>query len=157
MIDPWFTRPLDRRTPAGGEIGCDGHYRRGGEFEPFYIPRPVMPQVDEADQSALFDFIKNGGVDVVELVVPVEQLFFHQRVDMKLVADLPPEAYNKPVLTSRDGFVLDGNHRAVAHKLRGDPVPCNQIEADFEDAMRLLFAFPKTYVYGDGQFHPITN
>ena len=57
-IDPWFERPLDHRAPKGGEEGVNGHHYKGGEFLPFYVPRPVMPQIEHHDLNALIRFVR---------------------------------------------------------------------------------------------------
>ena len=118
-----------------------------------YVPRSVMPQIDEADLPALISFVTEHGVRVTEVTRSPDQLHFHQRVNLHRVATMPQAVYDKPLLISRDGYVLDGNHRAVAHKQRGEPASAIQLDATFLGAMRLLFSFPKTYTYGDGLAH----
>jgi hypothetical protein len=149
----WYDQPLHHHAQRGGEVGVDGKLRRGGEFEPFYVPRSVMPQVDEADMPALLRWVSVHGCSVTEVVRSADQLRFHQRVEMSRVVSMPSEVYEKPLLISRDGYVLDGNHRATAHKLKGEPADCMMIDADFQRAMQLLFSFAKTYTYGDGKTH----
>lgn len=153
----WFEHELHTRAPAGGEEGVDGRFYTGGEFEPFYIPRPVMPQIDEVDLPDLILFIRERGVVVEEVEIDPNELLFHQRVDMNKVHKLDPKVLAKPLLTSIEPYVLDGNHRAAGHKLEGTKAPAYRIAAKFEDAMALLFAFPKTYEYGDGKVHPMVN
>jgi len=153
----WFNHPIHGRSPKGGEVGVDGQYRKGGEFEPFYVPRQVMPQIDEADLLAFVEFATFNGVEVEDREVDITELKFHQRVDMVKVHNLTEDELAKPLLVSEDLFVLDGNHRAVGHKLNGTPARCLVIKAVFEQAIGLLFSFPGTYSYGDGQFHPIRN
>lgn len=157
QIDQWFDRPLDRRAPQGGERGCDGVMRRGGEFEPFYVPRPVMPQVDEKDLPALLRFASARGVVVrLERRAP-DTLKFHQRVSAFHVRQMDAATMAKPVLASGDGFILDGNHRLAAHKRDGSELDVITLELDFEAAIALLFQFPATYAYGDGAEHPISH
>jgi hypothetical protein len=119
----------------------------------YYVPRSVMPQIDEADLPALCEWASSRGVGVATVTLTADQLHFHQRVNLHRVATMPQAIYDKPLLISRDGYVLDGNHRAVAHKQRGEPARCIQLDASFLCAMRLLFSFPRTYTYGDGLAH----
>lgn len=118
-----------------------------------YVPRSVMPQIDEADLPALCEWVESCGVRVTEVTRSPDQLRFHQRVNLHRVATMPQVVYDKPLLVSRDGYVLDGNHRAVAHKQRNEPARCIELDATFLGAMRLLFSFPRTYTYGDGLTH----
>lgn len=144
----WVDASLTRRAPHGGAVGIDGKARHGGAFEPFYIPRPLMPQIEEADLTAFVQWAAWEGVAVLEVEREADALRFHQRVNMARVRTMPPDLMAKPLLISRDGYVLDGNHRAAAHKLAGSPAPCLEVQADFQDAMRLLFSFAGTT---DGQ------
>lgn len=136
---------LAGRAPKGGCIGVDGKFRKGGEFEAFYVPRPVMPQIDPDKLTSLIEFCSERGIAVIEVTHDPADLHFHQRVNMARVESMPDDAYNSRILISSDGYVIDGNHRATAHKLRNEPAPCLQIEADFEVAMTLIFEFPDTY------------
>lgn len=141
-MDLWFDRPLDRRAPAGGLIGVDGEFRRGGEFEPFYVPRPAMPQIDEADYPALFDFADAQGVHWGRVILPPQIIHPHQRVNVDKARHMDDATLAKPILVSVEPNVLDGNHRWYAHKERNTPVPCVQFALPFEDAVKFLFSFP---------------
>lgn len=158
MLDfHWFEHPIHRRAPKGGEEGVNGEMYKAGEFEPFYVPRAVMPQVDETDLGELLAFIRERGIAVIETMISPELLRFHQQVDMKKVHAMDADVLAKPLLVSLDDYVLDGNHRAAGHKIQGTSAVCLQIMAEFEDAMAVIYAFPKTYEYGDGKFHPVRN
>ena len=141
----WYEHPLHRRAPAGGEEGVDGKFYAGGKFEPFYIPRAVMPQVDEADYPALLEHLDRHGVAVNQTAYCPKDLRAHQRVSREHVMNMPPQVLDKPLLTSLDRYVLDGNHRWWGHCLNGSKCNVLEIEAEFEDAMRLLFSFPKVF------------
>lgn len=136
-------------APAGGHIGLDGKYRRGGEFEPFYVPRTRMPQIDESDLVDLLAFLARHSVHVSIAVVEPNDLRFHQRVFENRVPPLGDDLLDKPLLVSSEGYVLDGNHRATAHKRYGTRPVCFILHKDFLDSMALLFQFPKTYSYGE--------
>jgi hypothetical protein len=58
---------------------------------------------------------------------------------------MPPEVKSKPVFASLDLYILDGNHRWMLHYQERSRVPCYEIKLPFEDAIALMFAFPKTY------------
>lgn len=144
MTQPaWYTRPLDPRAPAGGEVGVDGRERRGGEFEPFYVPRPVMPQLEASDYPELLAFASERGVTVTFETAHPDTLKPHQRISTLRDA-FDPAQLSKPVLASADSYILDGNHRLAAHKALGTPVPCYRVWLEFEPAIAFLFAFPKT-------------
>jgi hypothetical protein len=116
-----------------------------------FIARREMPQIDEADETALVEWLAWKKVEVTEVVLNPNQLHFHQRVNMNRVRSMPQWVYDKPAWVSEDGYVLDGNHRAHAHKLHGDPMNCLRIDLPFEQAVEVLFSFAGTYTYAQRQ------
>jgi hypothetical protein len=135
-----------QRAPAGG-IDAYGHHYLGGEFAPFYIPRPDMPQVDESDLPALVARAFDGGyaVPAFEVVDP-RTLRAHQRIDHAKARAMPNTVKLKPALVSADGYVLDGNHRWWAHVHAGDDaMAVIRIGLPFGRAIEWLFAQPFTY------------
>lgn len=138
------------RAPSGGHTGLDGKFRRGGEFEPFYVPRQDMPQVDEVDYIPLLVHLAKKRANVEVLTASPDSLLFHQHVYEQYIPALGSPDMDKPLLISKEGYVLDGNHRAAAHKRYGTQPVVIVIHRDFTDALRLLFSFPKTYTYGEG-------
>jgi hypothetical protein len=116
------------------------------------IPRERMPQIDEADLLSFVDFaIKRGFVMRRGFIDP-------RRVrGRQKVRSIPDALLSKPVLISSEPMTLDGNHRWMRHVLAKTEMPFIQVCADFSSALILMFAFPKTYSYGDGNFHPIRN
>lgn len=112
---------------------------------PFYVPRPVMPQINEEDYPDFIDFVLKHNVTVIHMTVLPHVLRPHQRIDKIKFELMPPEVLIKPIVASLDFYVLDGNHRWAAHNLQGTPVPCIQIGLPFGPAIDLMFQFPKTY------------
>lgn len=153
----WYEHPIDKRAPVHGEFGVNGKMYKGGEWLPFYIPRAVMPQIDEKDYPDFFEFVKSKNVLFVPKTFFPKELRAHQRVSMDKAKHMDAGNLAKPILVSRDHFVLDGNHRWTAHVLNGTQVPAFELELEFEASIELMFAFPKTYSYGDGRTHPITR
>ena len=140
---PWYERPLDRRAHKGGEEGVDGLEYVGGEFLPFYIPRRLMPQIDQVDQGALVRFARQQGVWVRRCVLKSTKLRHHQRVrfDRKLWV---PGTEKIPILAALDYFIIDGNHRACANRMLKLESHIIQFGLNFEDAVALVFRFPNT-------------
>lgn len=144
---PWYSAPLARRAPVGGiHDPLDGRDYKGGELLPFYVPRPLMPQIDESLYPALIQHLVRQGLEVSRLMVDPAALRAHQRIDRLHMEQMPREVLDKPILISGDDYVLDGNHRWWAHvKLGIDPVAAIRIGANFEPAIAALFEFPGTY------------
>lgn len=147
----WWELPADRRAHAGGEVGVDGVERKGGEYLPFYIPRPEMPQIDEGDYPSFMSFLHQEGFTPETKSLPPSALRAHQRVEWGRVRSMPAQLLLKPILVSIDKYVLDGNHRWHACVLRRQEVRAMIIGLPFQEAIGLLFQFPKTYTLATAQ------
>lgn len=118
-----------------------------------FVPRRFMPQIDEADETALTEWLAWKGVQVEPVTLDPDALHFAQHVDFDRVRSMPADCYAKPIWVSSDGWVLDGNHRATAHKLKGQPVDALRIDLPFERAVAALFSFAGAYDYAQHQAH----
>lgn len=116
-----------------------------------------MPQIDERDLGELIHWLDERGVPALPGTISPKLLHGHQAVDMTKAIAMPDEVLEKRVLIATDLYILDGNHRWAGHYQRHDPeMPIITIEQPFDEAVELLFNFPKTYAYGDGKFHPVS-
>jgi hypothetical protein len=140
----WFRNQFHQRAMAGGEDWFGKRYR-GGEFLPFYVPRPVMPQIEEEDYPEFLAFARERDVRVTARLYQPQMLRPHQRLDRFHAERMPQSVEAKPCYVSRELFILDGNHRWMLHVRHNTMVPCLEIELDFERAIELMFDFPKTY------------
>ena len=125
-----------------------------------YINRKFMPQIDEAQITPLLAHLAKIGVNSSFHAKPPNFLVSHQEVDIKKVEGIMgnQSALDKPLLVAQHGCVLDGNHRAAAHKAINSPVVTMIIiPLPYEDALLGLAEARESYAYGDGDFHPITQ
>jgi hypothetical protein len=132
-----------KHAPVGGEVGRDGKFRPGGEFEPFYVPRPLMPQIDDADYVELLAFADSKGVTWRFQTFDPRKLHAHQRISMKRVMAMPERVLKIPGLVSLDLFILDGNHRWEGHVMNHTDFPAYQFDLCFDAALKFLLSFPK--------------
>lgn len=127
--------------------GCDeyGKTYRGGEFLPFYVPRPDMPQIDEKYQPQFVaDAFDKIGVTFES--APVSALRAHQRINHAIAKAMTPQVKMKPVIVSWDGYIVDGNHRWWAHVHAGDEfINVIRVGLPFEQAIEWALKLP--YVY----------
>ncbi len=67
-----------------------------------------------------------------------------------------PEASNKPIVTTRDRFVLDGHHRwLAAYNLGNQPIPCSQMNLNVDQA--LDFVSGKDYASAESISEQLIN
>jgi hypothetical protein len=124
------------------------------------IVRGLMPQVDEADIPDLVAFLRSRGIRVTRHAVSPRGLRRVQRIvlgKVRNIARAEEEILGKPVLVSVDRYVVDGNHRVAAAIIRRVTVPILLFNRPFAEVVEDIFAFPRTYAYGDGRFHPVRN
>lgn len=115
-------------------------------------PRELMPQIDLADYPAFVSFCEANGVGVRPTILPPHVLRTIQcngPWQEKLVKET---TLAKPILTTADRFIIDGNTRWRSHiKLQSLAVPCYVIELSLIDAIRFVHTFPLAYTYKGGQ------
>jgi len=135
-----------QRAPAGGLDKFGQHYG-GGEFVPFFVPRILMPQVE----GQYYDEFRQFAGDLVSEARSVDPhtLVPHQKIEVSYAINLTPEIAGKPILVSRDSYILDGHHRWYWHITQPQEMNTLVVDKDFEDAIAFLFEFPKTYCYRD--------
>lgn len=142
-------------APHGG-IDEFGRHFKGGEFLPFYVPRPDMPQVDAADQPKLVADALKAGIGISFEVEPVNALRAHQRILKERAVGMPLEVARKLIITSNDAYILDGNHRWFNRVILKKPVINSmRLALPFEQAIPWLLKLP--YVYTIKPDTPIRN
>lgn len=130
-------------APKGGETGEDNRVYAGGQFMTFYKPRDLMPQTDVSQYDDLMDWLKSHGVTCRRETLSPALLTAHQRIDRHRALSMPEADFVKPILVSADGYIVDGNHRWFAHYAHQLPVEALRIEADFDDAIGMVFDYLK--------------
>lgn len=133
-----------QHAPHDGALGVNGRHYVGGEFLPFYVPRDRMPQVASKDYPALRRWLAARGLSALEAILEPSRLRAHQRIDEKRALAMPAEALRVPCLVSSDFYMLDGNHRWLAHMNNGSLLRAIVIDKPFDEAVDLLLAFPLT-------------
>lgn len=109
------------------------------------VPRSKMPQVDAADLPKLVAAAVMKSLATSFEVVEAKQLRSRQRVNRRMAVQMPDFVLYKPVLVSKDDYVLDGNHRWYASKVRRKPITIIRLGLTFDEALPWLFEQPYTY------------
>lgn len=109
------------------------------------ISRSLMPQIDELDLPQLVALAVQSGHPVAFEVQRARDLRSRQRVNHARALGMPRKVCLKPVITSSDGYIIDGNHRWFAHKQRKGFLNCICLGLTFDEALPWLFALPFVY------------
>jgi len=82
------------------------------------IPRDSMPQIDHKHRADFLAWLKDHGVKSREIRVPAKSLKMAQgeynRDKVGAIVD-SGNVGGDPIFVSKDGYVIDGNHRLIAH------------------------------------------
>ena len=116
-----------------------------------FIDQANMPQIHEHSYADMFVFLGAKGLTFEAGYIDSSLLKLHQEVDVAVAMALPPEKLVKPILISKDNFVLDGDHRGYRHFVDKTQAPFIRINALFYEALGLLLAFPETYKLKRGE------
>jgi hypothetical protein len=112
------------------------------------IVRTDMPQIRSVRMDDFKAWLVAQGIKTSYEKVPAKSLYATQK-DFKTERLMPlldkPVIEGPPVLVSRDGFVLDGHHRVLAKRIRGEDIHVMQIDAPIEDLLKVI----KTYPYAE--------
>lgn len=119
--------------------------------ETLSIDRVKMPQVKSADVQDFFRFLKTKGVKTAFKKVDAANLkatqgeFDSGKVE-KMIADIASgKAGEKPIIVSKDGYVIDGHHRWLAYANIGKPLPVYEVNTDAMQLIRFMREYPKSF------------
>lgn len=108
------------------------------------LARETMPQVRKADWNEFMDYAKaRTSIDYESAVDPHSLHAIQTEWSQERVDGIPMEKLEYPILTSRDGYVLDGNHRWIKAGQEGVTIPVLSLGLDRDDALELVRSFPK--------------
>jgi hypothetical protein len=113
------------------------------------IPRDAMPQIDFKYREEFIEFIKANKVKVRNIRVPARSLKMAQgeynRDKVGTIMD-SGNLGGAPIFVSKDGYVIDGNHRLIAHlNLPGASsyIGVTELGLDARSLLTLIRSFPK--------------
>lgn len=108
--------------------------------------RKEMPQVEGKNVPKFLTFLKKNGVSYKEKIVdskklkPTQNQFNREKVQGMI--DVIDSKKQHPIMVSRDGFVIDGHHRWLAHYNLGRKMSVYEIDLTVNDALDKMHDFP---------------
>ena len=119
---------------------------------PFYVARQYMPQID--DIPRLLAYLKQTRISYRTYNARPGELRFHQRV--AYVNGIDSATLSKPIIASRDKYILDGNHRYFGNAHNGVDTTTIEIGLDFWPAYWLILSLPFVHT-GDTEERRVNN
>lgn len=109
------------------------------------LARETMPQVRKADWEEFLAYAReHTTVTREDAVDPYDLHAIQSEWSQDRVDAIPMEKIKYPILVSRDGYVLDGNHRWIKAWQEGVTIPVLRLGLDKDDALGLVRSFPKS-------------
>ena len=108
------------------------------------IPRADMPQIKAEHRGALVNFLKGKGIEGSGTEVPASSLKPTQAeyAPGKVERWAKDGESSRSILTSSDGYILDGHHQWVAALEAGEPVKVIQFDAPIGELLGATDEFP---------------
>lgn len=108
--------------------------------------RKDMPQVEGKNIPKFLDFLKSEGVKYTEKLIDSKKLRptqgqFNQEKIQAMIDTIDTKKQN-PIMVSKDGYVIDGHHRWLAHYNLERKMPVIEINLDINDALDKMHDFP---------------
>ena len=116
--------------------------------------RNEMPQIPKENYQEFLSFARKNGVKVTHKIVDTNKLRslqadFSPKIVKNIVTDIKADNYDdsRPILISSDNYVIDGNHRWLAHKELRKSMKATVFDIKAEDLLNLAKKFPKVKFY----------
>lgn len=122
------------------------------------IPRSRMPQITSTDVPDFLDWLRDKkgvrsrvGTEPVGYLSATQKEINPQKVEKMMSA--PDSVLMKPVMVSRDGYLLDGHHRwaALLAKDPGLTIRTVRIDMPIRELLKVSHEFPKSFKAGIGE------
>lgn len=114
--------------------------------------RKEMPQVEGKNIPKFLDFLKSEGVKYTEKSIDSKKLRptqsqFNQDKIQSMIDSIDTKKQH-PIMVSKDGYVIDGHHRWLAHYNLGRKMPVVEINLGIEEALDKMHDFPMSVKRG---------
>lgn len=145
LFEPLFAILEAARVPDIRENAASEWQPFPTELESLGIPRKNMPQIAGEDRAGLLSFLKTLGVKHDRATVRASALRPSQREFSreKIEATRLHASTSRPVLVSKDGYVVDGHHQWFADLL--DDPESDVYVLRFDEMARPLIAHVRMY------------
>ena len=123
-----------------------------------HIDRSMMPQIQSADMEKFIKFLNKKHISVEKKDVPVMSLTPTQgNINTEKVKNListDSTSLKKPVLVSKDNYIIDGHHRwlALLNKDKKETIPAIVADVNVQDLLSMAREFPKSFTKNINEF-----
>ena len=115
------------------------------------IDRKDMPQIKSKDLKDFFLFLKKNGVKTIKKSMDATKLKatqgqFDKGKIKKAIDDISTGSMpDKPIMVSKDGYVIDGHHRWLAYYNMNRKIDVYEANVDSKRLIELMSEYPKSF------------
>jgi len=115
------------------------------------IPRREMPQIDSKNHKHFFDHLKKNNLSVVKKTVDPSKLkatqghFNKTKIQDMMKGIQGGKIEPKPIIVSKDNYVMDGHHRWLAHSNLNKDIDVHQVNVKAKKLLDVMHDYPKSY------------
>lgn len=108
------------------------------------VPRADMPQIKAEHRGAMVNFLNARGIEHQEETVPADSLKPTQAEfsNQKVLKARDFEGGDRAILTSSDGYVLDGHHQWMGALSKGEDVRTIRLDAPIATLLKVVPEMP---------------
>ena len=112
--------------------------------------RDKMPQVRSKDYDGLIKHLKKNNVAVKKTKVPAKSLKpiqkeFNKNKIVGAIAKIKTLGQAKPLIVSKDNYIIDGHHRWLAARNVGENIDIMQADVKVHELLKHVYSYPKTF------------
>lgn len=115
------------------------------------IPRREMPQIDSKNHAHFFNHLKKSNVAAVKKTVDPSKLkatqghFNKEKIRSMMDGIQAGKIDSKPIIISKDNYVMDGHHRWLAHSNLNKDIDVHQVNVKAKKLLDMMHDYPKSY------------
>lgn len=143
--------PAIPAAPSDGDIrgeAIDGEWSRFSDTSgTLRIPRAQMPQIEASHRGAFANFLKGRGITSHDIAIPASTLKPTQDEysEDRIASAAEREGGNRAILTSNDGYIVDGHHQWMAARDKGENIRAIMLDAPIADVLQAGHDFPSSF------------
>ena len=109
-----------------------------------------MPQVRSQDYDGLIKHLKKNNVGIKKIKVPAKSLKpiqkeFNKDKVVGAIAKIKTLGQAKPLIVSKDNYIIDGHHRWLAAKNVGLDIDIMKADVKVRELLKHVYTYPKTF------------
>lgn len=115
------------------------------------IPRRDMPQIDSKDLKHFFDHLKKNDITATKRTVDPSKLkatqgHFNKSKIKSIMDDMESgKTESKPIIVSKDNYVMDGHHRWLAHSNLNKDIDVHQVNVKAKKLIDVMHDYPRSF------------